>query len=213
MTLLSGSPEERLALHIDRTCHDEITATFDVIETDKKGRARVACHLRATDRGWQWKIGHPKEFAGLKLHKSADGVVVVRHGDAHTTVHIMECKKTIHPRKLDEKVKPQLLGSLLRTLALTTIAGIDIDDAVFYIAFHNDQTLEDPVNSKLPIDAQLPQAQRDVIRQIREWNEELPFTLTGVAADKFAVRRVKLDENPDDPDESIGSVTLEPRVL
>ena len=212
MTLLVGTPEERLNLHIDPHCCQQVTGICQVTESAKDGRATIHCRLRAEDRGCKWEIGHPVGFAGLKIRASADGVIVVRHADAVTTAHIIECKRTAHAYKLDTDIKPQFIGSLLRLLALTGLAPLDIDDAVFYIAFRNDTTPEDTVYSKLPIGDEVPAKQREQYRQLLEWRGEQPLTLTGIASNTFTLRRIPLTANPADPGEGIADVLLEPRA-
>jgi hypothetical protein len=212
VTLLSGTSAERLALHVDPNCHEELVGDCEVKEDAKKGRARLLCRLRDTDRGRLWKIGRPKEFAGLPNQRAADWTFTIRHDDTHTTAHIMECKKTVKLKNLVDDVKPQWLGALRRVLALTAIAGIDVDDVVFYVVYQNDTILEDPVASKLPIGDGLTRQYRELIKQANEWRGVSPFEVPGVDPSHFVVRRVRLDTNPDDPDESVGSVTLDPRV-
>lgn len=212
MTLLSGSVEERLAWHIDPNCHEEFARSRVVIEAAAQGRARIECHLRDGDRGWLWKIGRPKEFAGLPNQRAADWVFVVAHTRTRWTAHIIECKKTVKLKNLIQDVKPQWLGALRRLLALTALAGLVIDDVVFYVAFQNDKTLEDPIFLKLPLNGTSRSEHPEFIRQAREWRGELPFDLPGVDPDHFTVRRIPLTSEDAPGNESAGVVELASRL-
>lgn len=212
MTLLLGTPTERLHRHLGPNCAQEVTTGCTLVNLTKPGRARIDCRLRDGDHGWRCHLDPKLLPTPANASRFAEGVVLVRHTHALLTAHILAYEPTTAATKLDADLKPQLVGSLLRLHALTGIAGLTITDAVLYVAYRSDRTREDPILSKLPIDDALPPAARRELQRRREWLREQPLALPGLDPDKILFKRIQLVENPDDPDEAIADILLQPRA-
>lgn len=208
MSLLTGSPAERLRQHIKVDCHRALkTSTCEVNETTESGKAHVVCTIHDGDSAVQWHIGHTAKFSALASARSADGVILVSHHTGKNTAHIIECTATIGEGDLRDKLKPQFLGSLVRLLSLCAIADIHVDDVVFYAAFRRSRFAENPAAVKLPI-TDTPTRPPDSLVLYREWLGHQPLQIAGLDPGHIEFRQIQLAD--DEP--GTGAVTLHPRA-
>lgn len=208
MSLLIGTTLERIKLHLDENCHSDLKSSIcEVIETSETGKARVVCTVREGDTAIQWHIGHKKTFAALASRRSADGTILVTHSNGTVTAHIIECTATVGMSELQDKLKPQFLGSLVRLISLCAIADLRLDDVVFYAAFRKSRFLEDPVMTRLPITDTPAAPSKELILKL-EWLGRRPLYIPGVETTRVEFRQIRLA----DDEAGSGAVTLDPRI-
>lgn len=72
-------------------------------------------------------------FQFLRNQRMADGTLLVPTVEGRVAAHIVECKKTLDPRKWSQ-VKEQFAGTLYRLRALSQVLELQMDQVVCYTA-------------------------------------------------------------------------------
>lgn len=164
----------------------QIAKNVKVEEKEEAGKAEVL-FSSTTNVLMSISLSQENRLKYINYSEVADGTVVELLENDKINLHIVECKKSVNEEKW-EKVKNQLRGGIVNSLALGGVLNKSIKNIFLYTAFRNESFKKENSTNPVLLKATLGTNQKS---SSLDWNDESIKILKNY----FKHIKIQLDDN------------------